>query len=159
MKHSFTTKGFDEFRDTMNISCHMCTAISINNPRILCNPKSKHSRLDRMPRLTPNPRPILVKHKRHRRHQRRQTSHNGQSVRDSHILVERRGDDHHATRSDVPDHRSGCEGAGGVNFVGVDDVLVTGIGEAWSVLYVSSGEEGRVKNVRTHLVMKMHKIP
>jgi hypothetical protein len=91
-----------------------------------------------MPRLAPNPRPVLVKHKRHRRHQRTQTGHDGQSVRNAHVLVERRGDDHHATRSDVADHSGGCESAGGVDFVGVDDVLVAGVGKVWSEFSVSS---------------------
>jgi len=89
--------------------------------------------------LAPNPRAIFVKHKRHRRHHSTQAGHDSQSVRHTHILVERRSHNHHATRSDVPDHRGRCERTGGVDFVGVDDVLVTGVGGAWSVLPVSFG--------------------
>ena len=125
------------------------------------DPTSKHLRLDRMLRLAPNPRPVLVKYKRHRRHQCAQTSHNRQSVRHSQILVERRGDNHHAARSDVSDHGNRCERAGGVDFVRVDDVLVAGDGEAWLVFFRASSknEGGRIWISMTNLVIKMHRIP
>jgi hypothetical protein len=140
MKHSFMKIGVSGM--LWSHEFHSFSAHRTPSFEAFDNPTSKHLRLDRMLRLTPNPRPVLVKHKRHRRHQRAQTSHDRQSVRHSQVLVERRGDDHHAARSNVSDHGNRCERAGGVNFVGVDDVLVTGDGEAWLVFCVSSGIKG-----------------
>lgn len=111
-----------------------------------------------MLRLAPNPRPILVKHKRHRRHQGTQASHDRQRVRHAQVLVKRRSNNHHSSRSDVSDHGDGCERAGGVDFVRVDDVLVAGVDEAWLAYEIADGIRREATDL-TNLVMKMHRMP
>jgi hypothetical protein len=96
-----------------------------NSSRYFTTQSQKQSRFNRMLRLAPNPRTTLVKHKRHRRHHSTQTGHDSQSVWHTHVLVERRGNNDHSARSDVPNHGNRCERAGGIDLIRVDDVLVT----------------------------------
>lgn len=74
--------------------------------------------------LAPDPRPVLVENIRHWRQKRAQTRHDRQRVVHTHVLVERRRDDRHPTRSDISNQRDRRQGTSCVQLVGVDDVLV-----------------------------------